>query len=196
MNSREKILMAVRKSQPAVMPLPDVEELRKEGPGQVDQFTQLLTGIGGRVWPVSGEAAIRQLVTAEFANKGRIVSTVPFLQDITDNSWQTDDPHQLADVAHAVIEAELGVAENGAVWITEETLGKRVLPFICENVVVILHQKNIVPSMHDAYALIDRQAYGFGVFIAGPSKTADIEQSLVLGAHGPKSMHILLRSDD
>lgn len=50
--------------------------------------------------------------------------------------------------------------------------------------------------MHAAYdriaALEAAAAYGFSTFIAGPSKTADIEQSLVLGAHGPISLTVFL----
>jgi L-lactate dehydrogenase complex protein LldG len=69
---------------------------------------------------------------------------------------------------------------------------QRVLPFICQHLAVLLQKKDLVSSMHEAYDVIGNADYGFGVFIAGPSKTADIEQSLVLGAHGPKSMTVFL----
>jgi len=46
--------------------------------------------------------------------------------------------------------------------------------------------------MHHAYDRIGDADYGFGLFLAGPSKTADIEQSLVLGAHGSRSMTVFL----
>jgi L-lactate dehydrogenase complex protein LldG len=48
--------------------------------------------------------------------------------------------------------------------------------------------------MHEAYERISFRGRGFGTFIAGPSKTADIEQSLVIGAHGPKELTIVLVS--
>jgi len=92
-----------------------------------------------------------------------------------------------------VAEAQFGVAENGAVWITDTDIETRVLPFICEHLVMVLSRENIVATMHDAYEIIGLDHYGFGVFIAGPSKTADIEQSLVLGAHGPKTMTVILK---
>lgn len=69
---------------------------------------------------------------------------------------------------------------------------KRVLPFIAQNLVIVLGISDIVPTMHEAYARIDVRDSGYGVFIAGPSKTADIEQSLVIGAHGPRSMTVVL----
>ena len=107
-------------------------------------------------------------------------------------------PHSLADVELAIITAHLGVAENGAVWVTEPLLGSiqnrplRAIPFIAQHLAVVLSAEDLVPTMHDAYARIGADDYTFGVFIAGPSKTADIEQSLVLGAHGPKTMTVFL----
>jgi L-lactate dehydrogenase complex protein LldG len=98
----------------------------------------------------------------------------------------------LEDVDVAIIDAHFGVAENGSVWVTEDIIKERVLPFICQHLVAILDRKNIVPTMHDAYNVIGDKEYGFSTFIAGPSKTADIEQSLVLGAHGPKTMTVFL----
>ena len=88
--------------------------------------------------------------------------------------------------------AALAVAENGAVWLTEQEYGVRALPFICQHLVVVLQKQNIVHNMHEAYKMIRNEHYGFGVFIAGPSKTADIEQSLVLGAHGPYRVHVIV----
>ncbi len=100
------------------------------------------------------------------------------------------DPHSLEDVGLAILlEGQFGVAENGiSVWVTETEMGQRVTPFIAETLALVVKKTELLPKMHDAYVRIGNEHYGFGAFIAGPSKTADIEQSLVLGAHGPKSM--------
>jgi L-lactate dehydrogenase complex protein LldG len=71
-------------------------------------------------------------------------------------------------------------------------MGQRVLPYIAQHLAVIVREDSIVSTMHDAYAKIASEDYGFGGFIGGPSKTADIEQALVLGAHGPLSMTVYL----
>jgi L-lactate dehydrogenase complex protein LldG len=71
-------------------------------------------------------------------------------------------------------------------------MGHRVLPFITQHLGMLVDEDHIVATMHDAYKKMNNNEYGFGTFIAGPSKTADIEQSLVLGAHGARSMTIFL----
>jgi len=89
------------------------------------------------------------------------------------------------------LNGHFGVAENAAIWFYEEDLALRVLPFITQNLAVVLPEDQIVANMHEAYEILTPQT-GYGVFIAGPSKTADIEQSLVIGAHGSRSMTVFI----
>jgi L-lactate dehydrogenase complex protein LldG len=106
------------------------------------------------------------------------------------------DPHALENVDLAILPTHFGVAENGACWITEAQMVQRALPFITQHLALVLRREDILPDMHAAYeriaALDAEEPYGFAAFIAGPSKTADIEQSLVLGAHGPASLTVFL----
>jgi L-lactate dehydrogenase complex protein LldG len=99
---------------------------------------------------------------------------------------------ELEKIEVAIIEGSIGVAENGAVWVHEKSMVHRALPFICQHLILVLPMQKIVSTMHEAYANIDITKYGFGTFIAGPSKTADIEQALVIGAHGPRSLKVYL----
>ncbi len=105
---------------------------------------------------------------------------------------KTMDGLSLAEVDVLEIDGAFGVAENGAIWLTEEALPHRVAPFICQHLVI--HVQKIVPNMHAAYEELTHQTTGFGLFLAGPSKTADIEQSLVIGAHGARSLTVVIHA--
>ncbi|OGU07057.1 MAG: hypothetical protein A2W29_11600 [Gemmatimonadetes bacterium RBG_16_66_8] len=105
---------------------------------------------------------------------------------------QPDDPHALAALEVLVCQGVVGVAENGAVWLPQSRVVHRAAPFLTQHLVIVLDSGAIVGNMHEAYARIRVDEEAFGVFVAGPSKTADIEQILVIGAHGPRSLTVLL----
>jgi L-lactate dehydrogenase complex protein LldG len=195
MTSKEKILSAIKANQPDLTTLPDVDFLLQEDAEVPEKFIAALTAIGGQVITVENHAAIKAFIAENFEQSSRKITTVSELADIAeyveDNSA---NPHSLQDVDYAIIQSNLAVAENGAIWVTEDKIRTRVLPFIAQHLAVIVKQKDIVPTMHQAYSKIGSNNYGFATFIAGPSKTADIEQSLVLGAHGARSMTIFLMS--
>ena len=192
MNSRESILAAVKQNQPILVPLPSLDVFANNDTPDAERYINTLQSIGGKVIIVKNGVAIADLLKAEFPAAARIISTVASLPISTEVGWQQLNPNDLESVDLAIIKAQFGVAENGSIWVTEKDIEVRVLPFICENLAAILSRKNILNTMHQAYDTIADADYGFGVFIAGPSKTADIEQSLVLGAHGPKTMTIFL----
>jgi L-lactate dehydrogenase complex protein LldG len=198
MSSREKILSAIRANQPELTVLPDVESLKAYSSKEnlLIQYTTVATNIGAKVYEVKCVAEVKTVIQNSFEAGKRIVSTVAELSDLADTKeYLSDLPAQLADVELAILQSDLAVAENGAIWITQEQMGQRVLPFITQHLAVIVNAKNIVATMHDAYSSIGITTQGFGAFIAGPSKTADIEQSLVIGAHGPRSMSLFLLNE-
>jgi len=192
MTSREEILAKVKNNQPGPRPLPADLSTVSGGKDSLTQFKTVLTNIGGAVVEVTNFEEIAQYIQQEFKDKKRLISTIAELTSVTESGWENKDPHSYEDVDLAVIKAHFGVAENAALWITEDLMHQRAVPFICQQLAVVVNKANIVATMHDAYTRIGDAEYGFGSFIAGPSKTADIEQSLVLGAHGPKSMTVFL----
>ncbi|RZK79497.1 MAG: lactate utilization protein B/C [Pedobacter sp.] len=191
MNSRERILSRVKSNQPELIALPNpfmVAESAVSKSELLEQFKTVLTTIGGAVIELNSVEEIKNYIQDNFRDRGRIISTLPELSDVTEVNWENQGPHSYETIDLAIINAHFGVAENAALWITEDLMHQRVVPFICQQLAVVISASKILPSMHHAYDLIGTSEYGFGSFIAGPSKTADIEQSLVLGAHGPKSM--------
>jgi L-lactate dehydrogenase complex protein LldG len=191
--AREQILNAVRANQPALKALPDVF-IPADSINLQAKFTDTLTTIGGKVINANSYqdiiAYMKSITTADH----RVMTSIAELLEAVIAGEVSLLPHNLQDIELAIIKAHFGVAENGAVWITEGLLNQRVLPFICQHLIVILNADDLVANMHQAYEKIGSQRYGYGTFIAGPSKTADIEQSLVLGAHGSRSMTIFLIS--
>jgi len=202
MSSRDKILGTVRGNQPEGKSLPSVTSpggMTDLTGGSVDlskQFVDVLEAIGGRAYIVSGWERIATIIKEEYTQQHRIVSGCKELAGMAEVKEGYEDPHTLENVDLAILEAHFGVAENGACWITEDRMIERALPFIAQHLALVIHKKDIVPHMHAAYQRIGQAAYGFGTFIAGPSKTADIEQSLVLGAHGPCSMTVFLIDEE
>ncbi|WP_224746466.1 LutC/YkgG family protein [Mucilaginibacter rigui] len=189
--TREQILNAVRANQPALKVLPEVV-IPADSINLQAKFTETLTTIGGKVIKAGSYGDIIDYIKSINKAGDRVISSVAGLSDVILSGNTSPLPHSLQDVELAIIKAHFGVAENGAVWITEYLLSQRVLPFICQHLIVILNADDLVANMHQAYEKIGNEHYGYGTFIAGPSKTADIEQSLVLGAHGSRSMTIFL----
>jgi L-lactate dehydrogenase complex protein LldG len=192
--SRESILAAVKASQPEGSVLPDISGFRGNEDQLSEKYLTVLSAIGGQGFVVNNWDEIKTIIKAKYdPSQQRVLSLVPELHDIATSAYEIDPAaHHLSDVELAMITAHFAVAENGAVWITEDLVGHRAVPFICQHLVAVVTTGKIVPTMHEAYQLIGDKQYGFSTFIAGPSKTADIEQSLVLGAHGPRSMTVFL----
>lgn len=162
MSAREAILNAVRAARPASAALPDLDAARSTFPA------------------FDGDILHRFVEAARLTGADVIMSERAALAQL------------LEDVDLFVCEAILGVAENGAVWIPLSRLGSRAAIFLAEHVAIVLARTAIVSDLHEAYDSIDVAGETFGTFIAGPSKTADIEQSLVIGAHGPKRLTLVL----
>jgi L-lactate dehydrogenase complex protein LldG len=192
MSSRESILAAVLKNQPPLSALPDISGFKVPEEDVVEKYKNIFSGIGGQVYSAGNMKAIKKHIRENFDTGKRIVSTLPALSDVAEFCSASVEPHSFEDVELSIIEARLAVAENGAVWLTEEVMGHRIIPYISQHLAVVVDESLIVSTMHEAYAKIADEAYGFGGFIGGPSKTADIEQALVLGAHGPLSMIVYL----
>jgi L-lactate dehydrogenase complex protein LldG len=195
MSNRDQILQAIKNNQPVTVSLlPDIDFPPDISKPACDKFAEVLAAIGGVSHLVKDYEEVSAIINTTYPNTRRVVTTCEALP-AGEHLSADADPHTLDDIDLAVITAYFAVAENAALWVTEDIVQQRALPFITQQLAVIVKKEDILDNMHQAYQRIGAEDYGFGTFIAGPSKTADIEQSLVLGAHGPKTMCVFILSD-
>lgn len=192
MSARETILKNITANKPQLVDLPaiDINTVIQYN-DLVQQYKTVLQSIGGGTIELQNINALKEELQAKKANGEFLVNRVAALGEVDDSIAHLSAP-DLAAVDIAYMEGTLAVAENGAIWLYESQMGNRLLPFICQHLVIVIERKNIVSTMHHAYQQIKTAKEGFGVFLAGPSKTADIEQSLVIGAHGARSLIVYI----
>jgi L-lactate dehydrogenase complex protein LldG len=190
MSSRDDILARIRANQPAPAPLPEVPGFDRDAAPLLDRFKVAVARMGGKV--VEGGGPLANLVR-ELHPKARVVaSATPEIAGDRRLEAATD-PASLEDVDVGVVRARFGVAETGSVWLTDADLGVSALGFLAQHLVVLLDPALIVPDMHHAYRRRDEFDASYGVFMTGPSATADIEGVLIHGAQGIRSLAIVLR---
>ncbi|MFB9055683.1 lactate utilization protein C [Mariniflexile ostreae] len=194
MGSREHILAKLTANKPEAIALPQIDISAFDNYlNIVEEFTKKVEVVGGQIIEINDDKDVLNYITKTFPDTKTNFSTLKH-----DTLFNTIDmeklnkPHELEDLDVLILESNLGIAENGAIWLTDSQLPNRVLPFITKHLVIVMSKKDIVSNMHNAYSKV--KDFGFGVFISGPSKTADIEQSLVIGAHGALSMSVFLKS--
>lgn len=195
-SSRDTILKKVRSALPQSSPLPDLATVTtwQTFPDPAAHFAEILKLVGGLAVPVRNLAeADAHLRSQPHWINGKIRCTVvPGVGDSTIDLNTIDDPHDLENVDFAVLRGYYAVAENAAVWVTDDNLRHRVLYFIPQYIALVVPSSQVVNNLHEAYDRITVGQQAFAGFISGPSKTADIEQSLVIGAHGARALIVYL----
>ncbi len=188
MTAKEKILHTIRATHIEEAPLPSLKGLGLTFENKPETFKTMLESVGGEV--IEGDKW-EAIIAEYYPNAKMIAFSVPGCDMGTLDLDEITDPHALSTVDLAIIQAEFAVAENGAVWIKNPANRHRALYFIAEHLICVVPRGEIVHTMHEAYEKIGFDEVGFGCFIPGPSKTADIEQALVIGAHGAKSLGVV-----
>ena len=192
MSARDTILKNITANKPQLVDLPSIDLSAVITYNDlVQQYKAVLQSIGGGTVELQDINSLKDELQAKKANGHLVVNRIAALGEMEDSiSHLTATDLAMVDTAY--LEGTIAVAENGAIWLYESQMGNRLLPFICQHLVIVIERDKIVPTMHHAYQHIESAKEGFGVFLAGPSKTADIEQSLVIGAHGARSLIVYI----
>jgi len=160
-------------------------------PDPLVQFISMTETVGGKVFELKEGQDINQLIRELYPDAKEIASNLPEITIATRNPDTIGSPQALNGTDVGVVRGVFGVAENACIWIPQDMVEKAVC-FISENLVILLKKSEIVNNMHEAYKRITFNDYGYGSFISGPSKTADIAQVLVMGAQAARSATVVL----
>ena len=194
MSSKEDILKKYRANVHERFDMPDLSDIKATTyPDPLVQFITMTENVGGHVIEVKEGQDINQLIKGLYPDAKEIASNLPEITIATRNPDTVGRARDLNGTDVGVIRGQFGVAENACVWIPQ-TMKEKAICFISENLVILLPKSQIVNNMHEAYKRIefDKTYDGYGTFISGPSKTADIAQVLVMGAQAARSATILL----
>jgi len=192
MSNKEDILKRYRSHVREKYDMPDLSDIKAiTYPDPLAQFIQMSRNVGGRVVEVEAGSDINQLIKSIYPDAKEIASNLPEISIATRNPDTVADAQSLNGTDVGIIKGMFGVAENGCIWIPQ-TMKEKAVCFISENLIILLPKSQIVHNMHEAYKRIEFNDYGYGTFISGPSKTADIAQVLVMGAQAARSVTVLL----
>jgi L-lactate dehydrogenase complex protein LldG len=190
LSSREAILRNVWLFLPdAKVEHPRIPSFARKSHSFKADFELHLQEAGGAAHDVPSAALAQAKLTELHPGAKVICSAAPEIPGTRDVR-AVNDPHELADVDVGVVRARFGVAESGAVWLTQEDLFIDALGFLSQHLIVLLDPSEIVADMHEAYRRVELDKTAYGCFMMGPSATADVEATLVHGAQGPRSLNV------
>ena len=194
MSNKEDILKRYRENVKVKYDMPSLDDIKGiTYPNPLLQFISMSENVGGKVVEVKPGDDINQLVKELYPDAKEIASNLPEVTIATRNPDTVGRARDLNGTDVGIIRGKFGVAENGCIWIPQQMKEKAVC-FISENLIILMPKSQIVKNMHEAYKRIefDKEYDGYGTFISGPSKTADIAQVLVMGAQAARSVTVFL----
>lgn len=191
MSSKEDILARIRQNTRTRYEMPDLKLDAITYEDKIPTFIEQLKVGGGEAHLLQPGEKVDEIIRLYYPDAKRIASNLPEIGCATFNPDELSDPRELDGTDLAIVKGSFGVAENAAVWLPKQTRHKAVF-FISNALVILLDKEEIVHNMNEAYRRLTDADYDYGVFMSGPSKTADIEQALVFGAHGPIRVTVVL----
>ena len=190
MSSKSEILNSIKNASLKEVRRDDENFTLTTYENKLKAFKESIKGVAGKFIECD-ENKIASKIEEIFGKDKKIASNIKECSAKNVELEGIKSPKELKDIDIAIVKGEFGVSENGAIYINDDDLKYRALLFITKTLVILLDKNTLVNNMQEAYKKISNDA-NFGVFISGPSKTADIEQSLVIGAHGAVECYIFL----
>ncbi len=191
---KEELLAKIKRNITTQYEMPSIDDIHPiTYTDPLKQFMEVTQVVGGKVMLLKegDNTDINSIVKKLHPDAKQIASELPEVTIATINPNTVKEANELNGTDVAVLKGVFGVAENGCVWIPQ-TMKEKAVCFISEQLVIILNRKDIVNNMHEAYSRIELNDYGYGCFISGPSKTADIAQALVMGAQAARGVTVVI----
>lgn len=170
------------------MPEASIDGIKYEN--TIEQFIETSHKVGSEVIEAKAGEDLNELIRKAYPEAQVLASNVKGIE-VDLNPDMVSEAQDLNGTDVGIVEGDIAVAENGCVWVPQ-TMKERVVCFVSENLVILVHRDKIVNNMHEAYRRIHMTEYGYGCFISGPSKTADIEQALVMGAQAARGVTVII----
>jgi L-lactate dehydrogenase complex protein LldG len=157
----------------------------------LESFQAALIRMGGKLADAPPDGDLDALIRSLFPDAKVICSAAPEVKG-TRPLARVRAPVELHDVDVGVVRAVYGIAETGSLWLTEAQFKVDTLGFLAQHLVVLLDPARIVINLHHAYRQRAQFDARYGVFMTGPSATADIEGVLIHGAQGIRTLTVVL----
>ena len=188
--NKEELLGKLRRNtiQQFDMPETSIDGIKYEN--TIEQFIEMSHKVGSEVIEAKAGEDLNELIRKTYPEAQVLASNVKGIK-VDLNPDMVSEAQDLNGTDVGIVEGDIAVAENGCVWVPQ-TMKERVVCFVSENLVILVHRDKIVNNMHEAYRRIHMTEYGYGCFISGPSKTADIEQALVMGAQAARGVTVII----
>lgn len=190
--NKEDLLAKIRANIHTTYDMPSFDDMKGvQYADPLKQFVEMSKTVGGKVVELEKGQDINEVIKTCYPNAKVIASNLPEVTIANRNPDTVAEANDLNGTDVGVVRGVFGVAENGCIWIPQ-TMKQKAVCFISEYLVILLDRKQIVNNMHEAYQRVEFNSYGYGCFISGPSKTADIAQALVMGAQAARGVTVVL----
>lgn len=191
MATKSDILSKFKSNISERFPMPEINVDAITYPDPLAQFVFMSKTVGGKVVELKPTDDLNRVIKNLYPDAKEIASNLPEITIATRNPDTVENAQALNGTDVGIIRGMFGVAENACIWIPQ-TMKEKAVCFISENLVILLPKSEIMNNMHEAYKRIKFNNLGYGTFISGPSKTADIAQVLVMGAQAARTVTVLL----